>query len=176
MGKTLKICCTGAGVLDIDQLEPFQGSLKELSKGNYLKLRNAIEQYGFSFPLFVWKNGGHNWTLDGHQRTATLKLMRDEGWAIPALPVVWIDALDEKEAKTKLLLAVGQYGKVTDEGLYEFINLAGLDMNLLGESIELPGIDFKKFEAGFGEDEKGKKDAILPGQLSCPNCGAIIEK
>ena len=176
MGKTLKICCTGAGVLDVDQLEPFQGSLKELSKSAYGKLRRAIECYGFSFPLFVWQNGGHYWTLDGHQRIATLKLMRDDGWNIPALPVVWIDASDEKEAKHKLLLAVGAYGKVTDDGLYEFINLAGLDMNLLGESIELPGIDFKKFEAGFGEDEKEKNDPILPGQLSCPNCGAIIEK
>jgi DNA modification methylase len=150
--KAIKITCTGAATLDIDQLTGFQGELKELSKENYAKLRKAIEGYGFSFPIFVWRNGDKNNILDGHQRVLTLKLMREEGWTVPPLPVIYVSALDQKEAKAKLLLAISQYGKISEDGLYSFINDAGMDMDFLKDGFDLPGINFDKFEANFGHD------------------------
>ena len=157
MGSEVRIECTGAGVLELDLIEPFQGSLKTLSKQAFQKLKKSIIDFGFSFPVFVWRSAGRYFTLDGHQRIQTLKEMRKEGFIIPALPVVWIDAVDEKEAKHKLLLAVGQYGKVTDEGLYEFIQSACLDMGKLNETIELSDFDFGKFVSGY-DYEKGTID------------------
>ncbi len=171
MKKQVKISCTGAALLDIDQIKPFQGSLKELSKENYVKLRKAIEDYGFSFPVFVWRKDGNYWNIDGHQRISTLKVMQGEGWTIPPLPVVWIDALDEKEAKTKLLLAVGQYGKTTYEGLNEFICMAGLDFDLLEGITELPGIDFNTYEKGFSPENKEKEICEQDTENECPKCG-----
>ena len=78
MKKILKVTCKGAALLELDKLEDFQGGLKDLSKANYKKFRKALEQFGFSFPFFVWRDHGHNWTIDGHQRTKILKTMRQE--------------------------------------------------------------------------------------------------
>jgi DNA modification methylase len=152
--KKIKVQCTGAATLPIDSIKPFQGSLKTLPKSAFAKLKKSMIDFGFSFPLFVWKHNGQNMTLDGHQRISTLQEMRKEGFEVPELPVVWIEAKDEKEAKHKLLLAVGQYGKVTDEGLYEFIKTACLEMGELNETIELGDIDFTKFLAGYGEEHE----------------------
>ena len=157
--KTVKITCQGADVLDINQLTTFQGTLKELSKANYKKLRKAIEDFGFSFPVFVWRNSGNFNILDGHQRILTLQTMQNEGWEIPPIPVVWIDAIDEKEAKTKLLLAVGQYGKLSDESLYEYLKTAELEIPGLSDLMELPGIDFAKYQAKFGFDDVSEQAA-----------------
>jgi hypothetical protein len=150
--KQVKISCEGAALLDIDQMEPFQGSLKELSKAAYNRLRKSIEDYGFSFPVFIWKNENRFWTLDGHQRQSTLKVMRDEGWEVPPLPVDWIHALDAKEAHLKLLLAVSNYGKVTDEGLYEYLAISELSLDSLKSVVDLPEIDFEKFEKGYAPE------------------------
>lgn len=40
--KVVEIRCEGAGLLDIDDLTPFQGELKKLSHDNYNKLKNII--------------------------------------------------------------------------------------------------------------------------------------
>ena len=172
MSKEIKITCTGADTVPIEHLIPFQGNLKELSKQNHAKLKKSMIDYGFSFPVFVWRNDNKMNLLDGHQRLQTLTLMQGEGWTIPPLPVVWIDALDEKEAKTKLLLAVGQYGKITDEGLFEFISQSSLDMELLKESVELPGIDFDKLRIGSGDEVDLKsidiKNEIIV-EINCEN-------
>jgi hypothetical protein len=171
--KSIKITCQGADVLNIDQLVPFQGSLKTLSKSAFAKLKKSMIDFGFSFPLFVWKHGGSNWTLDGHQRISTLQEMRKEGFEVPELPVVWIEAKDEKEAKHKLLLAVGQYGKVTDEGLYEYIKTACLEMGELNQTIELGEFDFGRFIDGYGTTDVDLPDGSGTPEskmLTCPKC------
>lgn len=191
--RIIKITCTGAATIPINMVEPFQGSLKTLSKRAFHKLKKSLVDFGFSFPLFVWRNSGHFWTIDGHQRVATLKEMQKEGWSIPELPVVWIDAKDQKEAKHKLLLAVGAYGKVTDEGLYEFIHQACLEMKNLDDTIELSDFDFSKFLKGHApesseppEPSLSKGDAlrdslgIREGQIwkagdHCIACGSCLD-
>ena len=50
MEKKIKISCQGADVLDMEKVEPFQGTLKELSKVDFDKLHNSLVKYGFSFP------------------------------------------------------------------------------------------------------------------------------
>lgn len=163
--KIIRITCTGAATIPINMVEPFQGSLKTLSKRAFHKLKKSLVDFGFSFPLFVWRDSGHFWTIDGHQRVATLKEMQREGWSIPELPVVWIDANDEKEAKHKLLLAVGAYGKVTDEGLYEFIHQACLDSLAINETVELPEIDFEKFMDGYGLSDVSKNQREIADEI-----------
>ena len=75
--------------------------------------------------------------------------MITEGWSIVNIPVVDIEAENEREAKKLLLLVSSRYGHVTEEGFYEFISLSELDWEELKTEIDLPEIDIKKFEDGY---------------------------
>lgn len=41
--------------IPIADLLPSQGDLKDLTEKNYKKLKNVIEQRGFSVPVYVWE-------------------------------------------------------------------------------------------------------------------------
>lgn len=118
--KMIEIKCKGADTLPIDRILEFQGGLKELSKENEKKLRNSILKFGFIAPLFLWDDHGEWRLLDGHQRLKTLLKMREEGYDIPMLPVDYIEADSEEDAKRKLLQITSQYGEFTVEGFEEF--------------------------------------------------------
>jgi hypothetical protein len=57
--------------------------------------------------------------------------MAEEGYEIPPLPCALIEAKNRKEAAEKILLISSQYGRVTDEGLYEFLSTNELDFGEL---------------------------------------------
>jgi len=159
----IRIECTGTENIDLDNLVELQGNLKDLSKENYTRLKDSIIKYGFSFPMFVWKNEGKNYIIDAHQRKKTLQKLKEEGCEIPPLPTVFINAKDRIEAKEKLLQLNSNYGKITQDGLYEFINEPGseLDFEELKMDIDLPDIDMDKFNAEFYEDESdGSEDEV----------------
>src|SRR5690348_13875955 len=152
----VRIACKGAGLIQLDALEPFQGELKSLDEEGYQKARAAILKHGFSFPFFIWRQGGHNYTLDGHQRDRVLRRMRDEeGFRIPELPVAYIDAGSVKEAKEKILLLSSQYGKLSAVSLYNFLQENELDFGALEKMIALPQIDLAEFRADYypGDDD-----------------------
>lgn len=119
--KTIAIRCTAAVNLDLSALTPLQGSLKELTDANFEKLKQSILKHGITFPFFVWQSDGENYILDGTQRDRVLKRMADEGYKVPPLPCALIEAKNRKDAAEKILLISSQYGRVTDEGLYEFL-------------------------------------------------------
>lgn len=110
MKKTIKIKCKGADLLPFESLKIFQGNLKKLTKQNLNKLKNLILQKGFCAPFFVWQDSDNNWILDGSQRDRALKLLQDDGYEIPLLPVAYIDADNEQDAKEKLLSISSQFG------------------------------------------------------------------
>ena len=73
----VRITCKTADLLPLDAIEDLQGGLKKRSKKDIELITKSIEKYGFSFPFFVWKNGEHNYCLDGHgRRLALLELER----------------------------------------------------------------------------------------------------
>jgi len=148
--KQIQIRCKGTSALSLDSFQNFQGNLKELREPEYKKLRRSIEKYGFRFPIFVWGN----MILDGHQRILVLKKMISEGWSVDPLPVIEIEAENEREAKHLLLLISSRYGHVTDDGLYEFIMTSELNFNELKEEIDLPEIDFGKFGKSYFEEKE----------------------
>ena len=95
-------------------LEPLQGKLKDLAQREYNKLKRSITENGLIVPFFVWLEEGK--LLDGHQRQ---RIFQREGWEMD-VPVVYISAADEQDAKRKLLVISSQYGKITQEGWDEF--------------------------------------------------------
>lgn len=140
--QEIRITCKSADTLPIDRILEFQGKLKKLSKGNQEKLKNSILKHGFCAPLFVWDDQGEWKLLDGHQRLATLISMRQEGYNIPMLPVDYIEAADEAEAKEKLLNITSQYGEFDMDGLTDFIQ----DIDINFDEIRLTNDEYKPFE------------------------------
>jgi len=137
-------------------------------ESEYRKLRKSIEKYGFRFPIFVWGN----MILDGHQRMLVIKKMVSEGWSVGDIPVVEVEAENEKEAKKLVLLISSRYGHVTDEGLYEFIITSELNFDELKKEIDLPEINFKQFEQSYFTDKLQDAEPQIDKMIcKCPICG-----
>lgn len=146
----IKVTCRGADTLPLDAIEDFQKGLKKRSKKDIDLIIKSIEKYGFSFPFFVWNGSGHNYCLDGHGRIQALCEMRKRGVSLPLFPVAYIDAVDEAEAKQKLLRLNSQYGQMSIDSVMEFTE--GLEVEF-GE-LSLPSGTLKLYnESGTTEDD-----------------------
>jgi len=148
--KMIKIVCDVKDSLPIDDLVEFQGDLKVMSDESAAKLKEEILTTGFAFPIYVWKDQlNKNNIIGGHQRVRVLKMLRNEGYVLPKIPVVFIEAASRKEAKRRVLQDTAQYGKITEEGLHEFMTEFDLTFADLTNSFRLPDIDIPHFEANF---------------------------
>jgi hypothetical protein len=179
--KTIRVACKGAATLPLDALVPCQGALKQLSGASYEKLKKSLVTHGFSFPFFVWQSENKNWILDGHQRDVVLHRLVEEGWNVPPLPVVWVDAANEREAKEKILLLSSQYGVMSAESLLDFVKVSDIDFPKLNEMIDLPGIDFQGLLAKTGAKPADTEEIKYQFQVitDCASEGeqlAVIQK
>ena len=149
--KTISIKCETTEFLNLADMTEFQGGLKTRTDIDYDKIKLSIIKYGFSFPFFVWKSSDKNYLLDGHGRFETLCRMQKDGYLIPDLPVVFVQAKNKKEAKEKLLRLNSTYGKMTKESVLEFAE----DIDLNFDEIALPDttIDFTEEEIPENLDE-----------------------
>jgi hypothetical protein len=175
---SIKINCKGAVNICLEELTQLQGDLKELSESNFRKLKTSILKNGITFPLFVWQDNGSNFILDGTQRDRVLRKLAVDGYNIPALPCALISAKDKPEACEKILLISSQYGKMTNESLYEFVSKNDLGFLELEEMLDLPQIKLEEFKVGWLQepdfeparaDEQGRLDKKNP--IQCPECG-----
>jgi len=171
MSKNIPITVKGGKTLPLIELKFFQGNLKELKKPEYEQLKKSIIKFGFTFPVFVWGSK----ILDGSQRIFVVnKMVRDEGYTINAIPIVEIEARDKKEAAQKIILINSAYGKITGQGLYEFNEEMGAEVEKMQELINLSDVDIKKFtEEYYNDIPEGKGvDVKIPGvDYPCPTCG-----
>lgn len=159
--KTININCESNKFLQLDDMNDFQGELKDLMEMDYKRLRKDIITNGFIDPFNVWFNEqDEKWyILDGHQRHRTLTKMRDEEkFEIPELPVTVVKADNYKKAKSIVLSLSSNFGTMTHQGLYQFISTADLDFNSL-DNYRLPEIKMDKFAEEFGDLEKLKNDS-----------------
>ena len=120
--KTIAVKCKGAESPPIDVILEFQGKLKKLTKDNLEKLKRRIADDGFIAPIFVWENGGDYFVLDGHQRLQALLSLREDGYDMPMIPVAYIEAADEAEARQRLLSITSQYGEFDGRELKEWMD------------------------------------------------------
>lgn len=138
--KTVIVNSTIENRLALSMLTPLQGELKALSDDRAKKLENSILTLGFIYPIFVWENPetAEILVLDGHQRLKVLNKLKDKGYSIPQLPVVFIDADDLNDAKLKLAAAASQFGEFTAHGIEDFF--ADIEMPDL-DIFEIPNFD-----------------------------------
>lgn len=170
----IKVTCDVKQRIDFKKLIPIQGDLKSLSKENYDKLKKSIIKHGIHSPCFVWQDpndGGKLKLLDGHQRCRAYGQMEKEGFKIPLIPIIKIEAENIKSAKEILLTLVSQYGHVEDQGLYEFIIESEIEHQKLNE-YDLPGIIIENFNNNFFKeiDSKENKEKNKDKEF-CPTCG-----
>ena len=152
--QTISIKCETKDYLDWHNITEFQGGLKIRDEADIEKAKTSILKYGWSFPFFVWVSGKTNYCLDGHARIKVLKALEEEGYLIPELPVVYIQAKNKTEAKQKLLRLNSNFGHFTKESVLEFAS----DIDLNFDEIALPDsvIDFTDAEEPqetTGDDE-----------------------
>lgn len=158
--EVIRVIVEGADVIDIHLLKEFQGELKTLSDEAYEQLKDDILTLGFADPINVWPDpeSKNNYILDGHQRLKTLSKMRDEGYEIPLIPVVWVRAETFKQAKKLVLSLTSQFGQMTTDGLKEFIRGAEIDAREVASSFRFPEIDMKAFVKDMYPSDEDEKD------------------
>lgn len=166
----IEINCTGSDTIQLHELTEFQGELKERSAGDVEKIIKSIKKHGFSFPFFVWKNGGKNNVLDGHGRLKALQQMAAAGEEIPALPCVYISAKNEAEAKEKLLKLNSQYGHMTADSVAAFLG----DIKIDFDELALPDgvLDLGKLEPEETKDDD-QAPALKPDEVADSQRGQL---
>lgn len=141
--------------LPITALEEFQGNLKDLTEENYARAKKSILKLKYSFAVHAWENEGKYYILDGHQRVRAMLKMADEGYAIPSIPTVLVEADSFKQAKEKVLAGTSQYGQMTGQGLYEFISESQLDWRDVVRDNRFPEIEPTAFIGEFYGETDG---------------------
>ena len=142
----------GLKTYDYRKIEPMQGKLKKAK--DHEKLYNNIVKYGFDVPMILWFKGDTAYMLDGHQRQDVMLAndMNDHGSY--EVPYVQISARDKAQAMARLLAITSQFGKITKEGLKEFIELAELDFEDTKDFISFDALP----DLNFGEDTPEQND------------------
>jgi hypothetical protein len=158
--RSIEIRCSAAATAKLEELVPLKG---ELDADRYRKLKRSLLDHGFSFPFFVWKNTGKLFVLDGHQRDRVLRRLKAQGYTVPPLPIAYIDAKDEAEARKKILLLSSQYGEMTEESLLEYLKKSEIDLDDLLDTVDLPQVNLERLaerleEEFLEEDQKGDEE------------------
>jgi hypothetical protein len=171
--RKLLVTCDTKLLIPLDELHEIQGELKEMTQDRYDKFRRLVLKRGIWFALHVWKEVTpvHSkseakrvasvtkrqakdasvvkwWIIDGHGRRRMFVKLREDGYAIPDIPCVEIQAASLKEAKEAVLAASSNFQRATSQGLYEFLEGADIDPQAL-DDYDLPGIDTALFRAEY---------------------------
>lgn len=136
--------------LPYTQLMDFQGDLKHPIEPDALeKMRGSLKKHGVFIPKFVWfDDDGNANILDGHQTKQGLASLEAEGWTIPPIPYVNIEAASREDAAEKLLQINSEYAKINPNTTwldsFNFPDISGL----LG-SVVIPeiNVDFHSLSA-----------------------------
>ena len=158
--------------MSFNKLKNFQKGLKELKHKELVKLRKSIITNGIVSPFYVWRDGEDLWLLDGMQRLKVIKLLVNEGFLLDGVPIVFVKAKNLTDAKNIILLLSSRYGKVTDDGLVEFISMEMIKNGVV-ETVNIPEIKVEDIILDV-EDMLGDGNAKSRGKskrIKCPKCG-----
>lgn len=143
-------------------------ALKDAKTRELGKLKGSIKRSGFRFPIFIWEK----FVVDGAGRIAALSMLEYEGYEIPAIPYVVIDAANKKDAMQGVLEASSQFGFATDASLGLFLG-DGVGFDL--EFTALPNIGDAEIKLNLKPtDDKPKKPREKGKTVmmhTCPECG-----
>lgn len=176
--KYITISCSSPDLLPLSELAPFNERFKARNSSDIKKLANCIVENGFHCPFFVWKNDGKNRILDGNGRYLALNYLQDKGYTIPDLPIVFIHAENEREARHKVLELNNVNGEFSLEQFLDYSK----ELNIEYSQIHIPGLVFSescnqetpKNDKSPKCDQKSKSDTSSVRVTVCPHCGAEV--
>ena len=152
MKKEIRIAYGELVHLELDDIHILQGELVELSDEEYVKLARNIIETDFAFAPHVWLDPADDKykLVDGTQRKKVMTKLRDEdGYKIPKIPCVPVLAPTYKAACERVLQGRSQFGKMTDQGLYEFIHSNGLEIDRIVKNYTFPEFSLPNFSDYF---------------------------
>ena len=142
-----------------------QDNFKEWINNGSEKLIESIIKYQFIDPFKVWKHNGINYCLDGRHRYLDLEKVIASGKVVPdELPATFINCANMKEAAELVLVYSSSYAKITQQGLYDFVQNFDLDFPDLQNMMNIPDFDSIAFEGMLNQSENNN-DPIIPGSL-----------
>ena len=143
---------------------------KDLSNTAFEKLKASIFANDFIETFIVWENK-ELYCLDGYHRCKVLEQLSAAGIRVPErLPGTFIRCKSKKDAARLVLIYSSIYARVTDEGLYEFLESNRIQFDDIKLEIDIPSINLAEFEKGYVLPDP---DVVQPEEpCLCPNCGA----
>lgn len=139
--QEVRVNIKGIVNLPIAELNAFQEDIKTLPEENYQRLKTGILEDGFSFSPHVFMDGnGKAWLLDGHQRFTCLTKMEGEGFRIPTIPCMEVEAEDLEHARRLVLAAASQFGVFKVNKLMDFVKKTSLEPTKLVDRFVLPAV------------------------------------
>lgn len=125
------------------------------------KLKTSVVENNFAQPFYVWYDGrkGDIFCLDGAHRVLILMELAEEGMQVPSkLPATFIKCKNKKEAAKLVLIYSSMYAKVSQTGLFDFMEMYKLDYESMKDQVDLPDFSFDRYEqkfdmAGIGEEQ-----------------------
>lgn len=171
LDKVIHIKCEAKSYFQLDELNHFQGDLKSIDKDQFLKLKKSLISDGLPIGFHVWVDKKNKvWTIDGHHRVLALKALRDDGYDIPSLPCVIVQAKDKKEAAKAVLINNSKYAKMSQESLSDF--MIGFELNVVDlDFLDIP--ELKNFAPDLDDSDFNPSNDVEADKKHkvCPHCG-----
>ena len=145
-------------------------ALKKKEDRDVGNLKASILAMGFTIPLFIWEKG--KFIADGAGRYLAIELLEYEGYEIPDLPYVPLEAKNKQEAKRLTLAISSQYGLISPDSIGEFtLDMKEIDLSFINiEGYNLDSIDWKPPQAKEVDMEKMKAEGATKMKHTCPKC------
>lgn len=174
--ETVRVNLVGIVNLSHAQLHAFQDDIKVLTDENYKRMKEEILADGFSFSPHVFQTSDDKWwLLDGHQRKNCLERMEKEGYSIPTIPCMEVEADDLEHARRLVLAAASQYGTFKVAKLVDFSKRLGIQPSELMGRYVLPTVKIEKFievSPHLRKITEGSTEVQPAGEFkhTCPKC------
>ncbi len=149
----------------------FQGDLKNpITPEDLEKMRGSLKDHGVFVPKFIWFDADKKANiLDGHQTKQALSSLEKDGWTIPEIPYVLVDADSRQDAARKLLQINSRYATMNiDTTWFDEMDFPDIS-EVLGE-IQIPDFDLTASSPiEFPEYDESIADGVEV--CTCPTCG-----
>lgn len=125
---------------------------KSLSEEAENKLRTSIQANNFTQPFYVWQEPAtlDVYCLDGRHRVRILHNLAESGYDVPdELPAVFIQCQDKQDAAKLVLVYSSMYAKVTNDGLFDFLQAYDIDYLQMRDQVDMPDLSLDRFEQKF---------------------------
>lgn len=119
------------------------------------KLKASLVANQFTQPFYVWQDPVDKtiFCLDGRHRVMVLQELISEGYGpYDVLPATFIHCENKQEAAKLVLIYSSQYAKITENGLFDFLQMFELSFEELTDQIELPSINIEKFNGDIDDE------------------------